>query len=97
MLYFFFSFFFPSFDFRSEPYQAKYGMAAANQNLLLDGPLISTIYPKPCFDMNPWHVSTTPASTYVRRSETKPKYNGAEWIPPSYPKMVRAFSITILL
>lgn len=62
-------------------------MAAAGRKLILDGPLISTIYPKPCFDMNPWHVKNI-ASTYVRRSDTKPTYKGVVWVPPSQPKVV---------
>ncbi|XP_034230844.1 UPF0602 protein C4orf47 homolog isoform X2 [Thrips palmi] len=70
----------------SEPYQSRFGMAAASRKLMLDGPLISTMYPKPCFDMNPWHVINA-ASTYVHRSESKPSYKGAVWVPPSQPKM----------
>lgn len=69
----------------SEPYQSRYGMAAANQRLILDGPFISTIYPSPCFNGNPWHV-VKPGSTYIRRSETKPKYQGVVWVPPQFPK-----------
>ncbi|KAK3922391.1 UPF0602 protein C4orf47-like protein [Frankliniella fusca] len=69
----------------SEPYLSRYGMAATNQRLMLDGPFVSTIYPTPCFNTNPWHV-VKPASTYVRRSEAKPKYKGVVWVPPQFPK-----------
>ncbi|XP_052122723.1 UPF0602 protein C4orf47 homolog isoform X1 [Frankliniella occidentalis] len=78
----------------SEPYQSRYGMAAANQRLILDGPFISTIYPSPCFNGNPWHV-VKPGSTYIRRSETKPKYQGVVWVPPQFPKKVRPVQKTL--
>ncbi|KAJ1520005.1 hypothetical protein ONE63_004236 [Megalurothrips usitatus] len=70
----------------SETYQSKYGMAAANRKLILNGPFVSTTSSKPCFDTNPWLIENR-GSTYIRRPEPKSKYRGSVWVPPSYPKM----------
>lgn len=69
-------------------------MATDQRKHMLHGPLIPTGHPKPCFDMNPWHVET-PASTYVHRNESKPGYKGQVWIPPPCPKMVKCIWISL--